>query len=207
MVILENVLGLVRLNSSAFVRVIELLRSFGYKTQARVLNTMHFGVAQSRKRVYVVAIRRDSLIPRLKWPQPWALRAHETADKVLPQGEREPVPQTKAAKRNLKMAKKKFKQPSDEVVVDIGASEGYAEARLGHSPCITRRRAKNYEYWLLKRHRRINARDLCILQGMDLIQTKDIPKTAVGAAIGNAMSHNVLESLLPCCLRAAGLIE
>ena len=61
MAILENVLGLVRLNPNAFLRVIELLRSFGYKTEARVLNTMHFGVAQSRKRVYVVAIRRDSL--------------------------------------------------------------------------------------------------------------------------------------------------
>ena len=105
------------------------------------------------------------------------------------------------------MAKKKFKTPIDEVVVDIGASKGYAEARLGHAPCITRRRAKNFEYWLVKRHRRVNARDLCILQGMDPIETEDIPKTTVGAAIGNAMSHNVLKSLLPCCFRDAGLMK
>ena len=207
MAILENVLGLVRLNPNAFLRVIELLRSFGYKTEARVLNTMHFGVAQSRKRVYVVAIRRDSLSSPMQWPQPWALRADQTADIVLPQGNRERVPQTKAAKRNKKKAKNKFKTPSDEVVVDIGASKGFAEARLGHAPCITRRRAKNFEYWLVKRHRRVDVRDLCILQGMDPIQTKEVPKTAVGAAIGNAMSHNVLKSLLPCCLRAAGLMK
>ena len=172
-----------------------------------MLNTMHFGVAQSRKRVYVVAIRRDSLSSPMQWPQPWALRADQTADIVLPQGNRERVPQTKAANRSVKMAKNKFKTPSDEVVVDIGASKGFAEARLGHAPCITRRRAKNFEYWLVKRHRRVDARDLCILQGMDPIQTKEIQKTAVGAVIGNAMSHNVLKSLLPCCLRAAGLMK
>ena len=105
MAILENVLGLVRLNPNAFLRVMELLRSFGYKTEARVLNTMHFGVAQSRKRVYVVAIRRDSLSCPMQWPQPWALRADQTADIVLPQGSRGRVPQTKAAKRNVNMAK------------------------------------------------------------------------------------------------------
>ena len=172
MAILENVLGLVRLNPDGFVRVIELLRSFGYKTEGRVLNTMHFGVAQSRKRVYVVAIRRDSLSSPMHWPQPWALRADHTADIVLPQGKRERVPQTKAANRNVKMAKNKFKTPSDEVVVDIGASKGYAEARLGHAPCITRRRAKNFEYWLVKRHRRVSARDLCILQGMPQLKQR-----------------------------------
>ena len=126
---------------------------------------------------------------------------------MLPLGKRERAPHTKAANCNLKMAKKMFKKPGDEVVVDIGAPEGYAVARLGHAPCITRRRAKNFEYWLVKRHRRVDVRDLCILQGMGPIQTKKVPKTAVGAAIGNAMSHNVFKSLMPCCLRVAGLIN
>ena len=78
-----------------------------------------------------------------------------------------------------KMAKNKFKTPSDEVVVDIGASKGFAEARLGHAPCITRRRARRFEYWLVKRHRRVSARDLCILQAMGPVETKGPPGTAV----------------------------
>lgn len=53
--ILENVEGLVQHNQgSTFKIILEHLRSIGYRVSAKVLNSKYFGVAQERKRIYIV---------------------------------------------------------------------------------------------------------------------------------------------------------
>ncbi len=59
-VILENVHGLLTSHGGRdFAIVLKALDELGYGVAWRVLNSQHFGVPQSRKRVYIVAVHRD----------------------------------------------------------------------------------------------------------------------------------------------------
>lgn len=58
--IVENVSGMVRANFSHLLQ--SQFKSFtevGYKVKAQVLNAAHYGVAQERKRIFIVGIRDD----------------------------------------------------------------------------------------------------------------------------------------------------
>ncbi len=59
-VILENVHGLLTSHRGRdFAIVLKALDGLGYGVAWRVFNSQHFGVPQSRKRVYIVAVHRD----------------------------------------------------------------------------------------------------------------------------------------------------
>jgi DNA (cytosine-5)-methyltransferase 1 len=59
-VVLENVHGLLTSHGGRdFTVVLKALDELGYGVAWRVFNSQHFGVPQSRKRVYVVAVHRD----------------------------------------------------------------------------------------------------------------------------------------------------
>jgi DNA (cytosine-5)-methyltransferase 1 len=58
--IVENVSGMVRKNFRHLLEdQISVFSSLGYKVKAEVLNAAHFGVAQERKRIFIVGIRDD----------------------------------------------------------------------------------------------------------------------------------------------------
>jgi DNA (cytosine-5)-methyltransferase 1 len=55
--ILENVEGLVRHDQGkTYITIINTLESLGYKITSKVLDSKDFGVAQSRKRIYIVGV-------------------------------------------------------------------------------------------------------------------------------------------------------
>ena len=59
-VVIENVHGLLTSHRGRdFAIVLKTLDEFGYGVAWRVFNSQYFGVPQSRKRVYVVAVHRD----------------------------------------------------------------------------------------------------------------------------------------------------
>lgn len=61
-VVLENVHGLLTSHRGRdFAIVLKTLDELGYGVAWRVLNSQHFGIPQSRKRVYVVAVHRDPI--------------------------------------------------------------------------------------------------------------------------------------------------
>lgn len=63
-VLLENVAGLLSSHGGRdFGTVIGTLAEFGYSVGWRVLNSRHFGVPQSRQRVYIVGCHRDDSGP------------------------------------------------------------------------------------------------------------------------------------------------
>lgn len=58
--ILENVKGILSLDGGmALSEILNLLINCGYKVEFSLLNTLNFGLAQSRERVYFVGIRDD----------------------------------------------------------------------------------------------------------------------------------------------------
>jgi DNA (cytosine-5)-methyltransferase 1 len=68
-VLLENVPGYVR--EPSFAAILDCLERLGYFVDVRLLNSADFGVAQTRRRLIVRACR-DSLVPALPAPTPWA---------------------------------------------------------------------------------------------------------------------------------------
>ena len=69
--ILENVKGLMNHDNGNTVRVIlQALDDAGYQTSHKVLNSVDYGVPQSRERVYFVGIRKDLAKQVYKFPNP-----------------------------------------------------------------------------------------------------------------------------------------
>lgn len=58
--IVENVSGMVRANFEHLLKdQISIFQSIGYTVKAKILNSAEYGVAQERKRIFIVGIRND----------------------------------------------------------------------------------------------------------------------------------------------------
>lgn len=68
--ILENVKGLVNLNKGESLKqILELLDAAGYNVNYAVLNSLDYGLPQSRERVYFVGIRKDLKFNKYDFPK------------------------------------------------------------------------------------------------------------------------------------------
>ena len=67
--VMENVPGIIRLKHQPMLeRLIEQLQSQGYRTNYRILNAAHYGIPQTRKRLFLLGCRRDCSLPQ--YPPP-----------------------------------------------------------------------------------------------------------------------------------------
>ncbi len=78
MCVAENVPGLIEGPSRGYFNLImQTIRDAGYYVEANVLDSARLGVPQQRKRLFIVAVRKD-LDPTFEWPKPthrpWPLR-------------------------------------------------------------------------------------------------------------------------------------
>ena len=68
--ILENVKGLVNHDKGKTLKIIvKLLENAGYNVHYKVLNSLDFGVAQMRERIYFVGIKKELQKLEFKWPK------------------------------------------------------------------------------------------------------------------------------------------
>lgn len=141
--VLENVKGLTdSKNRHILNKVVEILRNCNYSCKAEILNTMQHGLPHHRERLYLVAVQKLGCeTPRpFEFPRP--------VD--MPKLERFLVPSCQQSKnlseravKVMKDLKKKFRlgKPEDlteEVVMDVGATVGFASCMTGMSPCLTK---------------------------------------------------------------------
>ena len=70
-VLIENVAGLVKGNfKPIFQKLVEILRNAGYSVKASVLNSYDHGLAQSRGRICIAAIKKSAMVPgRTAFPE------------------------------------------------------------------------------------------------------------------------------------------
>jgi DNA (cytosine-5)-methyltransferase 1 len=69
--ILENVKGLVNHENGKTIKtILKDLDEAGYEVSYKVLNSVDYGVPQSRERVYFVGIRKDLVIAKYEFPKP-----------------------------------------------------------------------------------------------------------------------------------------
>lgn len=74
---IENVKNLVRHdNGNTFKVIMNTLDEIGYTAYYDILNAADYGVPQSRKRLYIVAFRKDLGVKNFEFPKPFPLQVH-----------------------------------------------------------------------------------------------------------------------------------
>ncbi len=223
-VVVENVVGLVCSSHKpyfeALLQVLSDIRHgvLRYCIEWSILDSKHFGVPQSRPRVWIVLVRSDVLGSRkLVWPTQHTERCRnidELLDKLAPHRGHPlaapPPEKGTVAHRNCILTMGALAQAGKEpfkhtYVMDIDGSKP-SPPMLGCSPCLTATRASNGGHWLSTRGRRLSTAEMCKLQAMDparLRVPQGVSTPQFRKMLGNSMSVNIVEALLVMLNKAA----
>ena len=182
------------------------LRGLKYEFTYEILNTRHFGIPQSRPRLYLVAVCQESLAQPLCMPKPREHHPdlHTFLDKSLVGSEKLELPNYEA-----KLGAKLWKEGW---VLDVGASVQFQHPIRNCAPCLIKTRCKQGGYYVPKLNRRLSAVEVGRFQGLPtqvatamVEASKGFPPRTFEASAGDAMSINVLQSVLRRALESAGL--
>ena len=207
-------------------KIISCLEAWGYQVWHDILNTRDHGVPHNRPRLYLVAIRADSLRHGFEFPAKIALarraknivaKAPADSSKNLPVHAREKGLVLKAYE---KLKHKGTNPRITPVLIDVHCSEHYATFGIATLPCLTATRgsACGKGHWCSTVGRHLNLMELFQFQGFGLDEASKVMSAIqsgspterpssreVGKMLGNAMSLNVVERVLVKALLAAGL--
>lgn len=215
--IMENVKGLTSSrHKKTFNGLLKAFDRMGYETYYRTLDTRSFGLPHCRERLYLVAIRKDSLKRAFEWPEgrdtvPLSSLLDPFNSKTDKAG-RLPVASAQRA-----LAIKAFNDAHSDgynpktyaLAVDVDASPRYAVTGYEEIKCLTRTRGASGGPWLSCRGRRTTLAELLRLQGFNAeeFQLNCVPVSArqMGGMLGNTMSLPVVKAVLIQGLWAAGL--
>ena len=205
---------------NVFDRWIRRLEMASYKVYWKILNTREHALPQNRARVYLVGFRIDVYKAhrgsrKFHWPKalPLASNLFQFLHRRK-KGEREELG-GKVFAENLAYAKKFAEEKgwdfdNDCIVIDHQASQSHKHCTKDFAPCLTRSRCMGRGYFITAgRHRCLSDHELGRLQGVDLryLNLDGISAKHLRSMIGNAMSRNVLDRLVPRVLFAAGLLH
>ena len=202
-------------------KMISTLKRAGYTCHLKVLNTRQHGIAQRRRRLYMVgalAWRRP-----FTWPAPvpvkWTAQrivvksADDDGHRLPPKStQKNMIRQRTLVKRAYKRLLKDGINPATCITfTDIGCSLKRATHASGEMPCVTARRGQCLDYWISTCGRRITLHELGQFQGLtpdtiDALVGLGIRPRKVGEMLGNALSLNVIERVLGRALWSAGLV-
>lgn len=211
-VVIENVKGLAsKKHKHVLETIVECLRSLQYKVHTRVLNAADYGVPQRRERLFIVAIR--DMKRQFKWPKKCALEPDALAKFLDLANVGDMPPPAKLRVMAKKIPGGVASLARSWYVVDLNSSPGWARVpKPGATPTLTRARCGAKEaYFVPKLGRYLTVREMAALQGLwphladKMVET--LGRRAVGGAIGDAMSVQVLQRLFPRVLWSAGLAD
>jgi len=179
--VLENVKGLLSITQGETFKVMlaELEALKIYKIYWKVLNTCDYGIPQSRKRVFIVGIRKTRQKREFKWPLPIACKKLQDyidwADKKY-----DTLP---PSRKNI------FKTIiKDALFIDLGFYSGSRKMSKYICPCLN----TTPILWCVPLHRYANIREYLALQGFPLDFKQVVSNSKLKKQIGNSMSTNVL---------------
>lgn len=217
--VFENVKGLLGNKfRKIWAGLIKTLKGLGYKVYHRVLTTSDFGVAQDRKRVYMVGLK--DVVRPFKWPVESKIKP--TLEDILepfnvstdkrgrfpkkPKGGKELM--KLACKEAMKIGVDPLKTP---IAIDIDCSVGYRVWGKNSCKTLTKSRGQSGGPWISSRGRRLTLKELMKIQGF---ADGDIPWEQAGltacqvsAMLGDAVSINVLAPVIAAVLYSSGLVN
>ena len=222
--LLENVQAMTfKTHKKAFEAMLCTLRQSGsYFVTWRVLNASHFGLPQSRPRLYIVGLLRTALrsdVVGFPWPKPkvmdplplrrflcggrGVLRSTWRPDSCLALQIKEGEASIRAAGEN----------PHEKMfTLDAHSGRGTPTTMHDRIPCLTRTRAGCGGYFLTHKDfcRFLSVEEMLNLQGLpatfrDVARDQRITDRQLAMMVGNAIPTNVLMLLLARMLTMVGL--
>lgn len=209
-VILENVRGLThKRNEAVLQHVKDCLQAVKYTVHLRVLCTSESAVPQSRGRCYLVGIRSPKT--HFQWPKPLpAVGLQHFLDKNLKNSEH-PLNRRQKTMMDTLQETHMHKLEKSWYCFDAGASTRFVSCLKDKCPCLTRARAGGHYVPRLRRF--LSVVETGRLQGLPCTVTQHMLEACQGnervvrAAMGDAMSLNVLMRVLSKALYSAGLVN
>ena len=212
-VILEQVSAIMDKNhKKTWSFVLKTLKRLGYSTCFAKLNAKDYGSAQSRPRVYLQAICKESVVSgeALSMPEPRAEQPdlHTYLEKGLVGDEILSLP-----KYEEKLGKEMW---SKGFILDVGSSSGWQHVMRNLCPCLTKSRLASAGFYIPKLKRRLLLTEAARLQGLPKqvvtamsreAEKRKWPQHTVEGAIGDGMTINVVGLVIRRALRAAGWRE
>ncbi len=177
-VIFENVRALLTAkHAQTFKKIVQSLKSMKYtvacKPRQCVLNTIHFGIPQTRTRIYLVAIQSDRVMTQYHPPKPDRTPSKSISaflDELGPNDCPGRVPKRPALARwHVQQALRKHMKvdtKNKSLIVDTGCSKARPFATLGYAMCLTRTRCASFGHYVCSRGRYLTLSEYCRLQGL-----------------------------------------
>ena len=110
-----------------------------------------------------------------------------------------------------KLAARGINPFSTPVCVDTGSTAKWVTSSVGYVMTLTKSHCEAFSYWLSTKGDYLDVDDLVRLQGLDADaldwQGAGVRRRKFAGMLGNAMSANVLEFLIPCALKSAGMVS
>ena len=219
--LLEQVSTFKTLYPKVFKDYIRLLGNCGrgYNVSWKQLQTRKHGLPQNRERIYIAGIRSDLEQTQMFWPK--GMELADNLSKILDSGATPNIDikkETKSVQKSFQWANKRakengldFEETSDIYALDARASEKYRHLHKNYTPTVTKARGACGGFVLLSRGlcRWLSMVESGKLQGTDIsrLNLTGISRTQLGMMVGNAMSRNIMDRVLPRLLHAASLIR
>lgn len=216
--VLENVPGLTHKKHKAVFRGILLaLQGLGYHTRAKILNSRHFHVAQDRRRVFIVAIKQDSLRRPFKWPKATgSTTLSEVLDPLVASDVPGRLPQRRRPKKMAKLAYRRIYAKGvnpcvTPCAVDVGCSEKYLTWGVDISRTLCRGRAACGGFWISTRGRKMTTTEMQRVSGIDPRELEGweafCTAAQLGKMLGNCVPVPLIGAVLQSALWSAGLLS
>jgi len=200
--IFENVKGLLNTNKgNDFITILNLLDNTGYNVYYKVLNSINFGVPQSRERVYFVGIRKDIDKKMFKFPEEkkytydlsTILDMTDKLDKNTPQYKTF----LKYLNNSYNINKFNLEELLKEDYLVLDTRQSDLRLYRGYVPTIRKGR-QGILYTYKSELYSLSKNEALRLQGFPdsfINKVQDISKSAILEQVGNAMTVNVIEAL------------
>jgi DNA (cytosine-5)-methyltransferase 1 len=184
--ILENVRGLLSIDGGETFKTMisELQRIKGYEIHWKVLNTADYGIPQSRKRVFIVGIKKKHMKKLFEWPEAIPCRPLE---EFVDWGDRTIIHINDRLKTKLQSMNSKA------IFLDMAFTHKFFPVADHKCSCI----CAHSNFLNVRLYRYMNVKELCLLQGFSpyfILPNKH--KTIVYRILGNSISVNVLRYLI-----------
>ena len=197
--ILENVQTLTTLNKGSYFK--EILQQLQrpspqesiYEIHYQLMNTKDYGIPQSRKRLYIIGIRRDKLHRSFQFPKHKKMKSLSSF-----------IDKKDTTKFPIKEANKELfsRIPKDSIFIDVGFRNCSFPNSGQWAPCIT----AQPNMWCVPMGRKANINEYLKLQGFPTNLKQPISDHQMKIKIGNSMTVDVIEQLLEKMFLSVGWI-
>jgi DNA (cytosine-5)-methyltransferase 1 len=183
--LLENVITLVTLNQGKYFNEIinQLERDDIYHIYWMKMNSKDYGIPQSRKRVYIIGVRKDVCKKEFQFPKQKKMMSLKQC-----------IDKSDTTKHPIKEANTHLFSiiPKDSIFIDVGFRNCSFPNSGKWSPCL----CAQPNLWNVAMGRKASVKEYLMLQGFPTDLKQPVSPHQMKKKIGNSMTVDVIELLM-----------